>query len=99
MAWVFLYGLLYHNIPFTTKTAPAEAVSNLSAFIGHSIFGITTAVVYVKLLSKYAGNTEDAISEPHVKSSPKKHYLSPAPARKITEEKKIIRLRKPIKLQ
>jgi hypothetical protein len=52
MAWLFLYGLVYHNLPYTTKTAPAEALSNLSAFIGHSIFGITTAVVYVKWLGK-----------------------------------------------
>ncbi|PKM80240.1 MAG: hypothetical protein CVU89_14740 [Firmicutes bacterium HGW-Firmicutes-14] len=59
MAWLFLYGLVYHNLPFTKASAPAEAVSNLSAFIGHSVFGITTAVVYVKWLSKYALETDN----------------------------------------
>ena len=53
MAWLFMYGLLFHNLPFTKGNAPKEALSNLSAFIGHSIFGIVTVIVYVKWLSKY----------------------------------------------
>lgn len=51
-AWMFFYGVLYHNLPFTAASAPAVAMSNISAFIGHSIFGITVALVYVKIFSK-----------------------------------------------
>lgn len=99
MAWLFLYGLLYHNLPFTKGSAPPEAVSNLSAFIGHSIFGIITALVYVKFFAKYAADSQDAISVPNSKNTPKKYYLSPSPARKIKEKDMKIHLRKPIKLQ
>lgn len=53
MAWLFMYGLLFHNLPFTKENAPQDALSNFSAFIGHSIFGLITVIVYVKWLSKY----------------------------------------------
>jgi uncharacterized membrane protein YagU involved in acid resistance len=55
MAWLFFFGLIFHNLPETRKLAPLDPASNLSAFIGHSIYGITTAVVYVKWLAKRAG--------------------------------------------
>ncbi len=58
-AWLCFYGILYHNLPFTTGYAPAKPLSNISAFIGHSIFGITMALVYVKYFyKKYIGANE-----------------------------------------
>ncbi|KUO53119.1 MAG: hypothetical protein APF76_03510 [Desulfitibacter sp. BRH_c19] len=56
-AWMFFYGILYHNLPFTTGSAPSDPLSNLSAFIGHSIFGIVGAVVYVNILGKKFAET------------------------------------------
>lgn len=53
MAWLFMYGLLFHNLPFTKTSAPSDPLSNISAFIGHAIFGMVTAFIYVKGLSKY----------------------------------------------
>ncbi len=53
MAWMFFYGILYHNLPFTQANAPSDPLSNISAFIGHSIYGIVTAIAYVKLFSKH----------------------------------------------
>ncbi|MHB1421179.1 MAG: hypothetical protein ACYCX4_16650 [Bacillota bacterium] len=59
-AWMFFYGLLYHNLPFTTATAPSEPLSIISAFIGHVIFGAATAVVYVMFfLRKEAERNEE----------------------------------------
>ena len=52
VAWLFLFGLMLHNLPMV-KTAPGDALSNFSAFIGHSIFGISTGVFMKKLLAKY----------------------------------------------
>ena len=52
MSWMFFYGILYHNLPFTVETAPKDALSNISAFIGHSIYGISAALVYVKFFYK-----------------------------------------------
>ena len=49
LAWFFLFGIVFHSIPETAPAAPKDAFSNISAFIGHSIFGIATAWVYLKL--------------------------------------------------
>ncbi|MHB1041317.1 MAG: hypothetical protein ACYC0Q_00535 [Eubacteriales bacterium] len=66
-AWLFFYGILFHNLPYTKDFAPKDPLSAISKFIGHSIFGITTAVVYVKYLSrKFTGSVErkTAVSNP-----------------------------------
>lgn len=52
IAWMFFYGILYHNLPFTQAYAPGEPLSNIGAFIGHSIFGAVAVLVYVKLFAK-----------------------------------------------
>ncbi|MEW6184060.1 MAG: hypothetical protein AB1500_12980 [Bacillota bacterium] len=58
-AWLFFYGILYHNLPHTIAYAPSDPLSNISTFIGHSIFGITMAVVYVDYFyKKYIGVNE-----------------------------------------
>ena len=49
LTWLFLYGMLFHNLPTTAQLAPKDALSNISGFISHAIFGITTAWVYLKL--------------------------------------------------
>ena len=49
LIWLFLYGMLFHNLPVTAGLAPKDALSNISGFISHALFGITTAWVYVKL--------------------------------------------------
>jgi NhaP-type Na+/H+ or K+/H+ antiporter len=49
LAWLFFFGILFHTLPHTKDSAPGNALSNISAFIGHSIFGIVTAWVYVKI--------------------------------------------------
>ena len=49
LAWIFLFGILYHTLPQTATTAPQDNLSNLSAFIGHSIFGLAMAFAYLKL--------------------------------------------------
>lgn len=49
IAWLFFFGILFHSLPHTKDTVPNNALSNISAFIGHSIFGIVTAITYVKL--------------------------------------------------
>lgn len=48
ITWLFFYGILYHNLPYTKANAPSDALSNISAFVGHSIFGIITALVYIR---------------------------------------------------
>lgn len=52
-AWLLLFGILLHTLPGSATTAPKDALSNLSAFIGHSIFGISMAVYAQFLLGKY----------------------------------------------
>lgn len=52
LAWLFFYGLLFHNIPHTMAQAPDDAMSNLSAFIGHSIYGIITSIIYIRFFAK-----------------------------------------------
>lgn len=48
-AWLFFFGIFFHNMPKTTNQAPVDALSNISAFIGHAIFGIVTSWAYIKL--------------------------------------------------
>jgi len=55
-AWFFFYGILFHNLPHTSAIAPSDPLSNISAFIGHAIFGIAMSVVYVKVFYKREGN-------------------------------------------
>lgn len=50
LAWLFFFGILFHSLPHTKDTAPHNALSNISAFIGHSIFGMATAWAYVKMV-------------------------------------------------
>jgi hypothetical protein len=49
LAWIFLFGILYHALPLTEQTAPTDALSNFSAFISHTIFGLSMAYAYIKL--------------------------------------------------
>ncbi len=49
LAWLFLFGLVFHNLPNTMDAAPTNALSNVSAFVGHSLFGIITAWFYILL--------------------------------------------------
>lgn len=51
--WLFLFGILIHNLPGTQTTAPQDAMSNFAAFLGHSIFGITMGVTVQKLFRKF----------------------------------------------
>lgn len=52
-AWLAFFGILVTNVPNLKDSAPNDILSNFSAFVGHSIFGIATAIAYVKWLSKY----------------------------------------------
>lgn len=52
-AWLLLFGILLHTLPGSLTTAPKDALSNLSAFLGHSIFGISMGVYAQILLKKY----------------------------------------------
>lgn len=49
LAWLFLFGILFHMLPQTHSLAPDDAVSIISSFIGHSIFGLGMAFTYKKL--------------------------------------------------
>jgi predicted MFS family arabinose efflux permease len=49
--WLVFFGVLLHNLPETIEKAPKDSLSNFLAFIGHAIFGLVTAWVYVHLLS------------------------------------------------
>lgn len=51
-AWLFLFGIMFHNLP-SVEMIPHDALSNLSAFIGHSIFGISMGIFAKVLLKKY----------------------------------------------
>lgn len=50
MAWLMFYGVVFHNLPQTIKNAPQDALATILAIIGHIIYGLTTAWVYIKLL-------------------------------------------------
>jgi Na+/proline symporter len=49
LAWLFLFGILFHSLPHTQTTAPKDPFSVISAFIGHSVFGLSLAYSYMKL--------------------------------------------------
>ena len=49
LAWLFLFGILFHTLPQTQAIAPKDALSTISAFIGHFIFGLSMAFAYGKL--------------------------------------------------
>ena len=49
-AWLLLFGIVFHSLPLTQGTAPKEALSNLSAFVGHAIFGLTLGLTGARLL-------------------------------------------------
>ena len=55
-AWFFFYGILFHNLPHTSAIAPSDPLSNISAFIGHAIFGLAMSGIYVKVFYKREGN-------------------------------------------
>lgn len=93
LAWMFFYGILFHNLPFTLTSAPNDPLSNISAFIGHSIFGIAAVMVYVKFLSRKFVESSNPDNSDHVqdnKHNPRRFKLIPQPSKN--------RLKKPIKL-
>jgi hypothetical protein len=49
LAWLFLFGIVFHTLPHTQTTAPKDALSTISAFIGHSVFGFSMAYAYGRL--------------------------------------------------
>jgi uncharacterized membrane protein YagU involved in acid resistance len=51
-AWLLLFGIMVHNLP-SVEAAPKDALSNFSAFIGHSIFGISMGIYAQTLLKKF----------------------------------------------
>jgi uncharacterized membrane protein YagU involved in acid resistance len=53
IAWLFLFGILLTNLPGAQETIPKDALSNFSAFIGHSIWGISMGIFTKILLNKY----------------------------------------------
>jgi len=48
-AWLLFFGIVLHDIHATVKNAPVDLTTNIIAIIGHLIFGLVTAFVYVKL--------------------------------------------------
>lgn len=52
-AWLLLFGVIYHTLPFGVEAAPKDALSNLSAFLGHSILGFGLGITADLLLKKY----------------------------------------------
>ncbi len=51
--WLFLFGILIHSLPGVQTTMPQDAMSNFSAFFGHSIFGITIGILIQTLFAKF----------------------------------------------
>lgn len=56
-AWLLLFGILFHNLPGSQAMAPKDAISNISAFVGHSIFGISMGI-YAQILLKRSNKVE-----------------------------------------
>lgn len=52
-AWLLLFGILLHTLPGSHTSAPKDTLSNFSAFIGHTIFGISMGIYAQVLLRKY----------------------------------------------
>ena len=54
-AWLLLYGFFWHNLPTVQqKGAPGDVLSNLSALLGHSVFGLALGI-YAWYLMKWQG--------------------------------------------
>lgn len=51
--WLLLYAILLGALPSSASSAPKEALSNFSAFIGHTILGISLGIYAQILLKKY----------------------------------------------
>ena len=49
-AWLFLFGIMFHNLPHTAGAAPKDVMSNLSGLIGHALFGFALGYFTSKLL-------------------------------------------------
>jgi len=49
-SWLFFFGIMFHTLPHTAQTAPLDAMSNFSAFVGHTIFGLSLGLIGSKLL-------------------------------------------------
>lgn len=49
-AWLLLFGLLMHTLPETRNVVSKDALSVLSNFIGHTIFGLTLGLLASRLL-------------------------------------------------
>lgn len=49
--WLFFFGLVFHNLPQTATAAPKDALSSLSAIVGHTIFGLSMAFIYGRLIT------------------------------------------------
>lgn len=98
MAWIFFFGILFHNLPNMT-TAPKSGLSSISAFIGHSIFGFVTAWI-IKRYMIY--ETEDVKQETTIEENKEKKKLKlplvPVPARKSAQHSNFNGIKKPIKL-
>lgn len=51
--WLLIHAILYGALPSSAASAPKDAISNFSAFIGHSILGISLGIYAQVLLKKY----------------------------------------------
>jgi uncharacterized membrane protein YagU involved in acid resistance len=52
-AWLLLFGILLHTLPGSETSAPKDALSNFSAFFGHSVFGLSMGIYAQIMLKKY----------------------------------------------
>lgn len=59
--WLLIYAILLRALPSSAASAPKDALSNISAFIGHSILGISMGVYAQILLKKYGLFEEDGV--------------------------------------
>ena len=51
--WLLIYAILYRALPSSAASAPKDALSNISAFFGHSILGISMGIYAQILLKRY----------------------------------------------
>lgn len=56
--WLLIYAILYKALPSSAPVAPNDALSNLSAFVGHSFLGIGLGIYAQVLLKRYGFNLE-----------------------------------------
>lgn len=95
MAWIFFFGILLHSLPHI-ETEPKNALSGISAFIGHAIFGVITAWIIKKYSVQEA--TEEVKSENTTENTPFKFRLAPNPAKKPPQQSHHSKFKKPTKL-